>query len=70
MCELKGSSMTIQQMLEALIASGLSQQEIARLTEVSQPTICRASRGSDVRYENGKQIERLYQERVGAKVAA
>lgn len=62
--------MTVQKMLEALIAAGLSQHEIARLTEVSQPTICRAHRGSDVLYENGKQIERLYHERVEGKAAA
>ncbi len=56
--------MTIQQMLEALIQSGLSQPEVARLTSVSQPTICRALRGADVLYKNGKEIERLFHERL------
>lgn len=55
-------NMTIQKMLEALFASGLSQQDIAAKTGVSQPTICRASRGADVLYKSGKQIERLYLE--------
>jgi transcriptional regulator with XRE-family HTH domain len=62
--------MTIQQMLEALLGAGLSQQEIAGLTGVSQPTICRAHRGAEVLYKSGKQIERLYQERLGDKAAA
>lgn len=62
--------MTIQKMLEALFSLGLSQQEIAAMTGVSQPTICRAHRGADVLYKSGKQIERLYQERLGDKAAA
>lgn len=57
--------MTIQKMLEALLSGGLSQQDIAALTGVSQPTICRAHRGADVLYKSGKQIERLYLERFG-----
>ncbi|WP_043309626.1 hypothetical protein [Pseudomonas sp. ML96] len=57
--------MTIQQMLEALLGAGLSQQEIAVLAGVSQPTICRAHRGADVLYKSGKQIERLYLDRFG-----
>jgi predicted transcriptional regulator len=60
--------MTIQKMLEALFGLGLSQQEIAALTGVSQPTICRAHRGADVLYKSGKQIERLYQERLSGPV--
>lgn len=57
--------MTIQKMLEALLGVGLSQQDIAALTGVSQPTICRAHQGADVLYKSGKQIERLYLERFG-----
>ncbi|USR38112.1 hypothetical protein L1F06_015690 [Ectopseudomonas hydrolytica] len=62
--------MTIQKMLEALIASGLSQQDIAMQTGVSQPTICRAHRGADVLYKSGKQIERLYLERFQSQPQA
>lgn len=57
--------MSIQKMLEGLLGAGLSQQEIAVLTGVSQPTICRAHRGADVLYKSGKQIEKLYLERLG-----
>lgn len=60
--------MTIQKMLEGLLKAGLSQQDIAALTGVSQPTICRAHRGADVLYKSGKQIERLYLERFSDQV--
>lgn len=69
-CELMGSYMTIQEMLRALGMSGLSQSEIGELTGVSQPTICRALGGADVKYETGKKIERLYQDRFSKKKAA
>lgn len=62
--------MTIPEMLEALRKSGLSQSEIADLTGVSQPTICRAQGGADVKYETGKKIERLYEGRLGHDEAA
>ena len=52
--------MTIPEMLKALREDGLSQTEIAELAGVSQPTICRALSGSDVLYETGKKIERMY----------
>ncbi|MDU9398366.1 hypothetical protein [Pseudomonas sp. zfem003] len=52
--------MTIREMLSALRDAGLSQQQIGDLAGVSQPTICRAVRGSDLKYEIGKKIEQLY----------
>ncbi len=55
--------MDIKNMLEALIAQGLSQSEIAITIGVSQPTIHRALRGRQVIYETGKALERLYASR-------
>ncbi len=62
--------MTIPEMLKALREDGLSQTDIAELAGVSQPTICRALSGSDVLYETGKKIERMYLTRFGDKRAA
>lgn len=55
--------MTITEMLKALHAAGIAQAELGELVGVSQPTICRALAGSDLKYETGKKIEHLYQER-------
>lgn len=54
--------MTIREMIHALLADGMTQQSIADKAGTAQPTIHRASRGADVRYETGKSIERLYDE--------
>lgn len=62
--------MTISEMLKALVASGLSQAEIGEQAGVSQPTICRAFAGADLKYEVGKKIENLYRERIGAQRCA
>lgn len=56
--------MTIRQMIEALLATGLTQQAIADAAETTQPTIHRAARGASVRYETGKAIERLYERSI------
>lgn len=56
--------MTISQMLGDLVKTGLSQQEIAELVGTSQPTINRALKGTGVRYDVGKNIERLHGERI------
>jgi predicted transcriptional regulator len=61
--------MTIPEMLKALCDAGLSQHQIGELTGVSQPTICRAMGGADLKYEIGKRIEQLYLERVAQKDA-
>lgn len=53
--------MTIQQMIDALIARGWTQQSIADAVNTTQPTIHRAAKGASVRYETGKAIERLYE---------
>ncbi|MCJ1887398.1 hypothetical protein LNN38_21235 [Pseudomonas sp. LA21] len=55
--------MTVQEMIAALIADGLSQKGIADLAGTTQPTVHRASKGAGVRYETGKEIERLFLER-------
>ncbi|OBY48704.1 hypothetical protein [Pseudomonas sp. AU12215] len=58
--------MTVKEMIAALVEQGLSQKAIADLAGTTQPTIHRASRGAGVRYETGKEIERLYRERVAS----
>lgn len=62
--------MTISQMLEALVKTGMSQQEIADQVGTSQPTIYRALKGSGIRYEVGKSIEALYARVVLSQQAA
>ncbi|MDA8485869.1 helix-turn-helix domain-containing protein [Pseudomonas resinovorans] len=56
--------MTVQVMLEALSAKGISQKAIAEHCGTTQPTIHRAAKGAGVRYETGKAIEALYQQEV------
>lgn len=52
--------MTVQMMLVRLFQLGLSQAQIAKDCDTTQPTICRAAKGgADVRYELGKSIENL-----------
>jgi predicted transcriptional regulator len=59
--------MTIQKMLNVLLGLGFSQRAIADEVGTTQPTIYRATKGADVRYETGKAIERFYeQEKDGA----
>ena len=55
-------------MLDALIAGGLSQNDIAVAIGVSQPTIHRALRGRQIIYETGKAIERLYAEKCPSEL--
>ena len=66
--------MSIQEMISALVDKGWSQHSIAEKIGTTQPTIHRASKGSDVRYELGKAIERLHSEvfqpEAGASEAA
>lgn len=57
-------------MLNALIAGGLSQNDIAVAIGVSQPTIHRALRGRQIIYETGKAIERLYGEKFPPEVTS
>ncbi|MEE4698600.1 hypothetical protein V2K91_25485 [Pseudomonas alliivorans] len=52
--------MTIQQMLNELIGLGFSQRGIADQVGTTQPTIYRATKGADIRYETGKAIERMH----------
>jgi len=54
--------MTIQKMLNVLLGLGFSQRAIADKVGTTQPTIYRASKGADVRYETGKAIERFYEQ--------
>lgn len=59
-----GEAMTIQEMIEALVVRGWTQQSIAEAAVTTQPTIHRAAKGASVRYETGKAIERLYESAV------
>ena len=52
--------MNLQEVLQTLIESGLSETEIARRIGVSQPTVNRIKNGADPAYRTGKQLERLY----------
>jgi len=52
--------MTVQKMLEDLIEKGFSQHAIAKRVGTTQPTIHRALKGSDTRYETGKEIEAMH----------
>lgn len=56
--------MTVQEMIVALVSTGLSQKAIADLAGTSQPTIHRAAKGAGVLYETGKAIEVIYQDKV------
>ncbi|MFK7701764.1 hypothetical protein AUC60_06680 [Pseudomonas caspiana] len=58
--------MTIQQMLADLLGRGFSQRAIADQVGTTQPTIYRATKGADIRYETGKAIERMYSEQQSA----
>ncbi|WEJ22986.1 hypothetical protein N0B28_06790 [Pseudomonas sp. SD17-1] len=64
--------MTIQKMLQGLMALGFSQRAIADRVGTTQPTICRATKGATVSYEIGKAIEVFYEEQrkdVGTRPA-
>ena len=58
--------MNLQMMISALIERGWSQHSIAEKIGTTQPTIHRAAKGADVRYETGKSIERLFESVVGS----
>ncbi|MGW7235685.1 hypothetical protein ACWGIE_21225 [Pseudomonas fulva] len=55
--------MTVQEMLSRLFQLGLSQADVAKGCHTTQPTISRASNGAAVRYELGKAIESLLEQR-------
>lgn len=61
--------MTVQEMIAALVATGLSQKAIADLAGTTQPTIHRAAKGAGVLYETGKAIEVIYQNKVLSSAA-
>lgn len=54
--------MTVKEMLEDLLERGFSQHVIARRVGTTQPTIHRALKGSNPRYETGKGIEAMHLE--------
>ncbi len=58
--------MTVQEMLKELSEAGLSQAQIAEKVGTTQPTIHRATKGSDVGYELGKSIEAFHRKVVRA----
>lgn len=61
--------MTVQEMLNSLFEYGFSQKAVADRVGTTQPTIHRASKGADVRYETGKAIEALLLETTQKSVA-
>lgn len=61
--------MQLSEMLKAITATGMSQNDIAEAIGVSQPTIHRALKGSPMLYDSGKRIEQLYAERVAGPSA-
>jgi len=65
-----GTDMTIQQMLADLLKVGFSQRAIADRVGATQPTICRAMKGADIRYETGKAIERMHADAVNDQKTA
>lgn len=56
-------------MLTELFSLGFSQKAIADRISTTQPTIHRASKGADVRYETGKAIESLYEDALKKSAA-
>lgn len=52
--------MTLQNLVQTLIDSGLSEAEIARRIGVSQPTVNRIKGGTDPAYTTGKRLEALH----------
>ena len=52
--------MNLQEVLQTLIASGLSETEIAQRIGVSQPTVNRIKNGADPAYRTGKKLEQLH----------
>ena len=58
--------MTVQEMLGRLFQLGLSQADVAKQCNTTQPTISRAANGAAVRYELGKSIEKLLEQRERA----
>lgn len=51
---------TAKEMLEALVASGLRQCEIAEIIKTNPPQVSRILGGQAPRYGLGKRIERAY----------
>lgn len=62
--------MTIPEMIRAIRATGMTQQQIADATGVRQASISRALNGAAILYSLGKSIEALYQERCGESAQA
>lgn len=62
--------MTLQNMVNRLLdLDGLTQESIAKLVESSQPVIGRISKHRAIpSYTVGKNIESLYEERLGANI--
>lgn len=61
--------MSIQEMLSALFAKGLSQKAVAEKVGTTQPTIHRAFKGAGIAYETGKAIEALYCQEISQSAA-
>lgn len=54
--------MNLQEVVQTLIESGLSEADIAKQIGVSQPTVHRIKHGVDPAYTTGKRLEELLQD--------
>lgn len=61
--------MNLQEVVQNLIDSGLSETEIARRISVSQPTVNRIKSGTDPAYTTGKRLEELHHKMNDCKMA-
>lgn len=64
--------MEARDFVEALVKSGLTQQNIAERTGIPQPTLSKVVRGevADVMSRNYRKLQALYVEVIGAEVSA
>lgn len=54
------------EMVKELIASGMTETELAEKVGIRQPTAHRIKTGAGTSYEVGKKIEAIYAERFGS----
>jgi len=61
-----------KKLISDLIATGMTQAEIAKRVQVTQPTICdiAAGRIKDVRWSNGERLRALHRRRMRAAKAS
>jgi transcriptional regulator with XRE-family HTH domain len=57
---------TPQEMVEALVLKGFTQEKIAVEAGVSQPTVSRALSGKGLSWQNGRKLEEFYRRELGS----